>query len=174
VTPTARKPAEARAKPSAEEQQGVKAKPAAKPARAKVPDSHRAAHVAEQPADSGAPMAITPHGHRGRTVLASATPASNASPLAPEPRAPMNVVRGDSRFSVQLASSPSESDAHATLTRLQRQFPDALGGGSIRRADLGKKGIYYRVRVGPLTRDAADKICARLKAGGAECILTRG
>ena len=53
-------------------------------------------------------------------------------------------------------------------------FPSTLGGGSIRRADLGAKGVYYRVRVGPLTRDAADKICAQLKSGGAECILTRG
>jgi hypothetical protein len=30
------------------------------------------------------------------------------------------------------------------------------------------------VRVGPLSREAADKICTQLKAGGAVCILTRG
>jgi hypothetical protein len=81
---------------------------------------------------------------------------------------------GGEGFSIQVASSPSESEARATLSRLQKQFPDALDGGTVRRADLGSKGVFYRVRVGPLTHDAADKLCSQLKAGGAACILTRG
>jgi hypothetical protein len=180
ITPSPKKPADTvRAKPSpavvADDQQAAKAaKPAAKPARAKVADAAPADHVAARASDEGAPLSITPQGRRGRTVVASATPAPNASPRAGAAEAPLNVSRGDSSFSIQLASSPSESDARATLSRLQRQFPAALGGGSVRRADLGGKGIFYRVRVGPLSREAADKICSQVKAGGADCILTRG
>jgi hypothetical protein len=60
------------------------------------------------------------------------------------------------------------------LARLQKQFPNALSGGSVRREDLGKFGVFYRVRVGPLSRDAADKVCAQLKAGGASCAISGG
>jgi hypothetical protein len=151
------------------------AKPAAKPpAKPKLADAGPAiSHVPQQASDSGAPLAITPQRGHGRALLANAAAGPDASPraaAAPQP----NAAHGESGFSVQLASSPSESDARATLSRLKGQFPGVLSGGSIRRADLGSKGIYYRVRVGPLTRDAADKICAQVKAGGAECILTRG
>jgi hypothetical protein len=175
VTPAAKKPADTtRAKPTpiaADDQQAAKAaKPLIRPAKAKPADAPQVDHSADQAANAGAPMSITPQGRRGRTQLASATPAQSAATASD---ASSNAAGGSS-FSVQLASSPSESEARATLSRLQKQFPSALGGGSVRRADLGGKGVYYRVRVGPLSRDAADKICSQLKAGGADCILTRG
>jgi hypothetical protein len=78
---------------------------------------------------------------------------------------------GTTSFSIQLASSHSKSDALATLSRLKRQFPDVLGGGSVHRADIGSSGVYYRVQAGPLSRDAADKACSRLKASGENCIV---
>ncbi|SEE77389.1 Sporulation related domain-containing protein [Rhizobiales bacterium GAS188] len=129
---------------------------------------------ADQHEASGAPMSITPQGPRGHTVVASAAPVQNIQPPAAAASGTSSNATSGSGFSIQLASSPSESDARATLSRLQRQFPSALGGGAVHRADLGSKGVFYRVRVGPLSRDAADKICTQLKAGGAECILTRG
>jgi SPOR domain len=73
---------------------------------------------------------------------------------------------------VQLGSSPSKSEALATLSRLRKQFPDVLHGGSVRRADQGSMGVFYRVQVGPLSRDAADKVCSQLKSSGASCIVT--
>jgi hypothetical protein len=178
ATPAARKPADnVRARPtpavSANGDADAKpARPAAKPPKPKLADLTPASattHNADAGADRSAPLSITPQGRHGRQVASAA----ETTPRAAATEAPTNAARGESGFSVQLASSPSESDARATLSRLQRQFP-SLGGGSVRRADLGAKGIYYRVRVGPLTRDAADKICTQLKAGGAECILTRG
>jgi hypothetical protein len=178
ATPAPKKPADAvRAKPTpavaADGQADAKPpRPVAKPAKAKVADIAPVSHAIDARSDNGGPLSITPQGRHGRASLASAAP--EESPRAAAAAAPTNISRGESGYSVQLASSPSESDARATLSRLQRQFPSALGGGSIRRADLGGKGIYYRVRVGPLTRDAADKICTQLKAGGADCILTRG
>jgi hypothetical protein len=175
-TPAAKKPADAtHAKPSAvvaaDDQQGTQStkpsKPAAKPAKPNPPEVASAA-----PQDStGAPLSITPPGNKVRTKVARAEPvnpesaasASNAAASAPSGGA-----------FAQVASSQSESDARTTLLRLQKQFPGELGGGAIHRADLGAKGIYYRVQVGPLSREAADKICTQLKASGAQCIRTGG
>jgi SPOR domain len=179
VTPAARKPADTtRAKPSAviaaDDQQATKTtKPAVKPVKAKVAEATAPDPGASQNTDAGAPLPITPQGRHGRTTLASAAPPQVAEPAATSSNATSSAASSGS-FAIQLASSPSESDAHATLTRLQKQFPNELGGGAIHRADLGSKGVFYRVRVGPLSREAADKICTQLKAGGAECILTRG
>jgi hypothetical protein len=80
---------------------------------------------------------------------------------------------GVGSFSIQMASSRSRSDALATLSRLQKQFPDMLGDGSVRRADRGSSGVFYRVQAGPLSREAADKACTRLKAKGENCIVVR-
>jgi len=77
-----------------------------------------------------------------------------------------------SSYLVQLASSPSKSEALATLSRLRKQFPDVLRGGSVHRADQGSTGMSYRVQVGPLSRDAAVKVCAQLKSSGASCTVT--
>jgi hypothetical protein len=79
---------------------------------------------------------------------------------------------GASSFLIQLASSQSKSEALATLSRLRKQFPDVLRGGSVRRADLGSNGVFYRVQLGPLSRSAADKVCLQLKASGGSCIVT--
>ena len=81
---------------------------------------------------------------------------------------------GGSSFSIQLASSRSKSEALASLSRLRKLFPGVLGGASVRRADLGGNGVLYRVLVGPLTRDAADKACSQLRTSGENCIVARG
>jgi hypothetical protein len=80
---------------------------------------------------------------------------------------------GNSSFLIQLASSRSKGDALAILSHLKKQFPDVLAGGSIRRADVGGAGVYYRVQAGPLSRDAADKACSQVKASGANCVVVR-
>jgi len=190
ATPTAKKTADTtRPKPSAvtaadDEQataQSASAQPSVKPAKpvaakAVKPKPAETASTAQE-GETGAPLSITPPGNRGRagaakTVVASAEPAK----ATPVPGASTSTTTAPSNggFAVQLASSTSENDARATLSRLQKQFPNELGSGAVHRADLGSKGVYYRVQVGPLSREAADKICTQLKAGGAECILTRG
>ncbi len=79
-----------------------------------------------------------------------------------------------SSFSIELASSHSKSDALAILSRLKKQFPDMLGGGSIHRTDGGGTGGHYRVQAGPLSRQAANKACSRLRASGENCIVVGG
>ena len=80
---------------------------------------------------------------------------------------------GASSFSIQLASSLSESEALATLSSLKKQFPDALRGGSVRRAEGNGNGVFYRVQAGPLSRDSAENACSRIKASGENCIVVR-
>ncbi|SEC85109.1 Sporulation related domain-containing protein [Rhizobiales bacterium GAS191] len=98
--------------------------------------------------------------------------AQNAQPVAPPADAKTKVA--GPAVSLKLASSTTEPDAQATLARLQKQFPGALTEAAVHREDMGKDGVFYRVRVGPLSREAANKICAQLKAGGASCSMSGG
>jgi cell division septation protein DedD len=101
-------------------------------------------------------------------TLASTDPTASGKAKPSDARAN---AAGASSFSIQVASSHSKSDAVATLSRLQKLFPDVLGGGSVHRADGGGTGVLYRVQVGSLSRNAADKACSRLKASGENCIV---
>ena len=59
------------------------------------------------------------------------------------------------------------------LRALQAKYPNQLRGrqATIRRADLGAGGIYYRALVGPFaSAEKASKMCSGLKAAGGDCI----
>src|SRR5439155_17027927 len=80
------------------------------------------------------------------------------------------------QFMVQLSSQKSEREAQASFRSLQARYPDQLGGRSatVRRADLGDKGIYYRAMVGPFgSSEEASRFCNNLKAAGGTCIIQR-
>ena len=101
-------------------------------------------------AKAPAPMDIVP-----------ATPAANAA-------RPMG-----SGVLVQLSSQKSEDAARAAYQGMQRRFPGILGTYSpnIQRADLGDRGVYFRVRVGPFSGADAARLCEDLKAAGGDCII---
>jgi hypothetical protein len=65
----------------------------------------------------------------------------------------------DGGYSVQLAAVRVESAARGEWRRLRERHAELLGNLSLNvvRADLGPKGIFYRLRAGPL----ADKATAR-------------
>ena len=52
---------------------------------------------------------------------------------------------------------------------------DATGGSiPLIRADLGEKGIYYRILTGPVAdQAAAERICGELKQRSVGCIVAR-
>lgn len=83
-------------------------------------------------------------------------------PPAVKPPEPAIVDTGG-KFTVQIGASPSETEAKALSARLQ-----AAGYASrVERADLGKMGIFYRVRTGRYkTAAEAKKLMAELKAKG--------
>jgi hypothetical protein len=79
-------------------------------------------------------------------------------------------------YVVQVASQRSEADAHASFRSLQQKYPTVLGNhtASIRRADLGERGVYYRAQVGPFSSaEQASEMCSSLKAAGGQCIVQR-
>lgn len=79
-------------------------------------------------------------------------------------------------YTVQVTSQRSEAEAQAAFRSLQAKFPAQLGNqlGNIRRADLGDKGVYYRVQVGPFaSADQASELCSSLKSAGGQCVVQK-
>jgi len=107
-------------------------------------------------------------------VAAAPPPTQNLQP--PAPRATAAPAEASGGYAVQLSSQRSEAEAQASYKALQAKFPDQLSDRSpaIKRVDLGNKGIYYRVMVGPFgSSDEASSLCTELKAAGGQCLIQR-
>lgn len=117
-----------------------------------------------------------------------ATPAASASATAPElkPATPPTTVAAKPNVTyrsagalsgthlLQVGAFRSETEADGQWTRLQGKLGDYLEGKStdVERADLGDKGVYYRLRIGPFaSAEEAKTYCAGLKDRGADCLL---
>ena len=76
-------------------------------------------------------------------------------------------------YVVQLAAFRDEPAARDAFKKLQGKYPDLLGSRAIdiQRADLGDKGVYYRLRAGYMDKAAADGLCASLEAKGQGCLV---
>lgn len=101
-----------------------------------------------------------------------AKPAAEPKFLAPEARAPVST--GGVR--VQLGSLRTPDAAREEWARLKGEHPDVLGKltAVAVKADLGEKGIYYRVQAGPLAdAAAAEKLCETLKRRNLGCSIVR-
>ncbi|MFY9287834.1 MAG: SPOR domain-containing protein [Alphaproteobacteria bacterium] len=76
---------------------------------------------------------------------------------------------------VQLASLPDQSSAQTMTAKLQSKYSSVLGSSKLHvvRADLGSKGVYYRIQSHTMSEDQAKSICANLKSMKAGCIIVR-
>ena len=77
-------------------------------------------------------------------------------------------------YLVQLSSQRSEAEAQAALRGLQAKYANVLSGqqATIRRAELGERGVFYRAMIGPFaSREQATQLCGNLKAAGGDCIV---
>lgn len=76
---------------------------------------------------------------------------------------------------VQLASISSESAAPKEWAKLQKSHPSLSGlEYRVQRADLGAKGVFFRIQAGPMSKDSAKSVCDSVKAqkpGG--CIVVQ-
>lgn len=131
------------------------------------------APVAEK---KGAPVSLAPK------PLQTA-PAATAEPVKPKtvappsslkatPKPPMPRASASKGYRVQLGAVRSQDGAQKEWKRLKAKHKDVLGSLvlSVIRADLGAKGIYYRLRAGPLaSRAAADTACQVLKGRKVPC-----
>jgi len=79
-------------------------------------------------------------------------------------------------FRIQLGSFRTEDAAQETLTDLEGKLSHLLEGhrGTVEFADLGKKGIYYRLQLRPFgTRSKASDLCSLLKENGQNCYVIK-
>lgn len=69
-------------------------------------------------------------------------------------------------YYVQLGSVTSETGAQSEWGKLQKAFATDLQGLDYRvqSADLGERGVYYRIQAGPLSQDGAVALCDSIKA----------
>jgi outer membrane biosynthesis protein TonB len=145
--------------------------PAAAPQATAVP--------AGPPAAGPAPAAVIPAKPAAKAAadakpLAQPKPATAAQPKAAAPAAAE--TSGNGRVEVRLASVRTPENAREEWARLKRENADLLGDlrANAVRADLGDKGVYYRIQAGPLAdAAAAERLCAELKRRNHGCILAR-
>lgn len=141
---------------------------ASEPAREKaVSDaSKQAGQTAAAPETATEPGPV-PARQGDKTVEKVKAALAETSPPAPESRA------GSGGYVVQLAAFRDEDAARTAFRRLQGKHASLLGGLSadIQRADLGDKGIYYRLRAGYMEKTDAAELCAKLKAQGQGCLV---
>ncbi len=108
------------------------------------------------------------------TVAKTASP-----PPAPPPVPAANAVPAGPRnvYRVQLAAVRSEDAAGSEWIRLKKKNGDLLDGLTLNviRVDLGAgKGVFYRLRAGPLASEAAaKKLCERLSSRKIGCLIVR-
>lgn len=100
-------------------------------------------------------------------------PSPGTAPVRPLPR--VTSTDGAPQHAAQLASVPTRERAEAEWSRLKTAFPDLLGHftGEILTADLGEKGVRYRVRTDALTRDEGRALCEILAAREQPCLVVR-
>jgi cell division septation protein DedD len=113
-----------------------------------------------------APAAVQP------APVAPAPQVAAPPPAAPPAPTVASAVSGGALL--QVGAYPSEELAQEAWQNFRAQFPGVATGLSsdIQRADLGERGIWYRVRVGPFADESsAVTACDRLKADGGNCFV---
>jgi cell division septation protein DedD len=101
-------------------------------------------------------------------------PSGRPAQATPGPSKPAAAQVAGTRL--QLGSLRSEDAARQEWERIKRKNSDLLGSLSATpvRADLGDKGIYYRIQAGPIADPtAAERICGELKQRSIGCIIAR-
>ena len=79
-------------------------------------------------------------------------------------------------FVVQISAFRSEAAATQAWEKANASHPAIFNGAtkSVERADLGSKGVFYRLRAGAFgSRADASEFCDAYKAQGGDCIVVR-
>lgn len=101
------------------------------------------------------------------------TPATPANAVKPAPVAAAGDALSGTHL-VQVGAFRSQGEADAQWSKMQGKLGAFLDGKAkdVEVADLGDKGTYYRLRVGPFaSADAAKTWCAGLKERGTDCLI---
>jgi len=97
------------------------------------------------------------------------------SPQGTEPE-PAATSVNESGYFVQIGARNDRDAAQSALPTLQQRYASVIGGtpSSVRQVDLGAKGVWYRMLVGPFgSKGEADQLCQQLKGAGMRECLSR-
>ncbi|HEY4344825.1 MAG TPA: SPOR domain-containing protein [Parvibaculum sp.] len=142
-------------------------------------DLRPSAPVESAPVQS-APQAATPAVPPVASVDVPTAPVQAAKPVedAAPVQKPAAAAKPSSKgaYVVQLFALKDEAAARTSWAKLTKKHGDVLSGHAldIEKADLGPKGMWYRVRAaGFTTKAAANSACAKLKASGQDCMAKK-
>ena len=187
VPPASAPPAQAPAKavPTPKVPVATKAPPPPAPPPAPKPAPAKVAPAPKAPAPAAVPPQLTTPTQQ--EVVAAKPPP--ALPKAPVPKAKARQtlsgqsttqiakVTAGSVYSIQLAAVRSQFRAKEEWGRLSKKHTDLLGKLQLNvvKADLGaKKGIFYRLRAGPILTEAAAKtLCSEFGKRKVGCLVVR-
>ena len=108
-------------------------------------------------------------------VITRPTQSKPSRPITAQTPQPAPSPQGTSgKHLVQVASLRSYEEAEAAWNKITAKFPFLRGQlYDIKRVDLNKKGIYYRLRIDGLSSPAsANAVCQKLQANGQACFNT--
>jgi cell division septation protein DedD len=124
------------------------------------------------PADAGAAEPVP--------AIVEETPSDASAPPPVSAEGPL-VLAGrpgfaaDGPYVVQLAALQSEAAIEPAWRRLASRAPQLFAAAAldVERADLGARGVYYRVRAGYFAdRANATMFCDRIRQMGQDCIVS--
>jgi cell division protein FtsN len=108
------------------------------------------------------------------------TPPAAEPPAAPPQLAPTQPAAAPSApagsFRLQLAAFQDRGQADAVWRRLQRAHPAVLAGlePQVVTADLGAKGVWYRLQAASFGSEAAARAaCELLKSHKQDCLVVK-
>jgi len=120
------------------------------------------------PAAPQAPAA--PHAVKPQQTAPKPPPAKADAKAEEKPRASAK----SGAYHVQLFSGKSQDEAKGAWSKLKGRNGDLLAplSPTVARADLGERGTFYRLRVGPIDSEAkARSLCTSLSGRGVPCIV---
>jgi hypothetical protein len=136
-----------------------------------------------QRAEAETPRAdVPPPAERPRQIAESPAPRKEAPPerrpeqrVAPKPEQfAERAGRGGYQYWIQVGAHKDEAASRAEWQKIQAAAGGiaANAGNRIQRADLGARGVYYRVQIGPFaSQGEAGQFCAQLRARSVDCFL---
>jgi hypothetical protein len=133
------------------------------------------------PRPTSAVNAVIKSGNPGGAQPVDLLGDSTSTPTRPAPARVANVdSNGGSAASsggghVQLSSQTSQAAAQASANTLLKRYGNLWGGTKLQivRADLGSKGVYYRVILPTASSADAVALCSTIKANGGQCVANR-
>ncbi len=162
--------------------------PGSVPATQPQVQAHLAAAPAATPAPPAAQPPAAPTAQAAAADIAEPQQVASIPPPAPVKPKPVKVAtaadtpapkatpaKSPSQFVVQVGSKQNQTDALATFADMQQKYPTLLSSyrPMVQKADLGAKGVWYRLRIGPINdKTAASKLCSQLKSQGLnDCLV---